>query len=162
MSNVLIGIIGVILFIGLALAGALFLGPRFQESTNNSRASAAVQAVSQVSSAANMYNVQEGQTVIDGAVAEDSAIRTGGYLKSVPANPTGGPGVPTVETITTGTAPNTVTTRFVRMTLGGTNAESICKAINKQTKGNEDVLAAPAGTAGCTTNGTVYSAFAAI
>jgi len=42
MSNVLIGIIGVILFIGLALAGALFLGPRFQESTNNSRGSAVI------------------------------------------------------------------------------------------------------------------------
>src|SRR3546814_18801710 len=61
MSNVLIGIIGVILFIGLALAGALFLGPRFQESTNNSRPSASVQAVSQIASAANMFAVQEGR-----------------------------------------------------------------------------------------------------
>ena len=59
MSNVLIGIIGVILFIGLALAGALFLGPRFQQSTNNSKASASVQAVSQVGNAANMANVQK-------------------------------------------------------------------------------------------------------
>src|SRR3546814_7999702 len=61
MSNVLIGIIGVILFIGLAIAGALFLGPRFQESTNNSSASASVQAVSQIASAANMFEVQEGR-----------------------------------------------------------------------------------------------------
>ena len=42
MSNVLIGIIGVILFIGLALAGALFLGPRFQAATISSKASATV------------------------------------------------------------------------------------------------------------------------
>ena len=45
MSNVLIGIIGVILLIGLVLAGALFLGARFQAAADNSRASASVQAV---------------------------------------------------------------------------------------------------------------------
>ena len=73
MSNVLIGIIGVILFIGLALAGALFLGPRFQESTNNSRASAAVQAVAQVASAANMYRVQEGTAPTAVGAAGDTA-----------------------------------------------------------------------------------------
>src|SRR3546814_10920461 len=71
MSNVLIGIIGVILFIGLALAGALFLGPRFQESTNNSRASASVQAVSQIASAANMFEVQEGRIA---AVTSDAVV----------------------------------------------------------------------------------------
>src|SRR3546814_19495658 len=76
MSNVLIGIIGVILFIGLALAGALFLGPRFQESTNNSRASASVQAVSQIASAATMFEVQEGRiaAVLSDAVYENDAL----------------------------------------------------------------------------------------
>src|SRR3546814_17765989 len=62
MSNVLIGIIGVILFIGLALAGALFLGPRFQESPHNSRASSSVQEVSQIASAANIFEGHEGPT----------------------------------------------------------------------------------------------------
>jgi hypothetical protein len=161
MSNVLIGIIGVILFIGLALAGALFLGPRFQESTNNSRASAAVQAVSQVASAANMYNVNEGLTAVDGVVTDASLITKGGYLKSVPANPTGGTGAPTIATITTGTAPNTVTSRYVTMALAG-NAESICKAINKQTRGNENEIADATGTAGCTTKAGVYTAFSSI
>src|SRR3546814_303803 len=81
MSNVLIGIIGVILFIGLALAGALFLGPRFQESTNNSRASASVQAVSQIASAANMFEVQEGRiaAVISDAVVDNDALVEPGY-----------------------------------------------------------------------------------
>jgi len=82
MSNVLIGIIGVILFIGLALAGALFLGPRFQESTNNSKAAAIVQSAAQVGNAVNMYQVQNG-TSVDTA----TQLQTGGFLKSVPVNP---------------------------------------------------------------------------
>lgn len=85
MSNVLIGIIGVILFIGLALAGALFLGPRFQESTNNSKASAVVQVVSQIANAANMYRVQEGTPVFSGGDLNNLVITK--YLKSLPSNP---------------------------------------------------------------------------
>ena len=81
MSNVLIGIIGVILFIGLALAGALFLGPRFQEATQNSRAAAAIQGVHQITSAANMYRVQEGLPLGTGQLG---LLRDKGYLKSVP------------------------------------------------------------------------------
>ena len=84
MSNVLIGIIGVILFIGLALAGALFLGPRFQESTNNSKASSAVQAVKQVSDAANMYRVQEGVPVTTNQ--NTNMLVATRYLKSPPTN----------------------------------------------------------------------------
>ncbi len=64
MSNVLIGIIGVILFIGLALAGALFLGPRFQEATTNSKAAASVQIMKQIADAANLYTVQEGTPAV--------------------------------------------------------------------------------------------------
>ncbi len=84
MSNVLIGIIGVILFIGLALAGALFLGPRFQEATLNSKASATVQAVSQLASAAQMYRMQEGTAFVAGAVDD---LRAKGYIKAIPGNP---------------------------------------------------------------------------
>ena len=128
MSNVLIGIIGVILFIGLALAGALFLGPRFQESTNNSKASAAVQAVSQVASAANMYNVQEGKTTT--SIAD---LTGGNYLKSVPGNPMSGTGAgaPIIESLTYGTAPDTVTATYVTMDLGA-GAEAVCTAIARQ------------------------------
>lgn len=81
MSNVLIGIIGVILFIGLALAGALFLGPRFQEATQNSKAAAAVQAVSQIANAANMYRVQEGVSL---GTTEIALLQSKGYLKTIP------------------------------------------------------------------------------
>jgi len=81
MSNVLIGIIGVILFIGLALAGALFLGPRFQEATNTSKASAYVSQGKQIADAMQMYRVQEG-TVVPINTPIDSLVGT--YLKSVP------------------------------------------------------------------------------
>lgn len=158
MSNVLIGIIGVILFIGLALAGALFLGPRFQESTNNSKASAAVQAVSQVASAANMYRVQEGKSDFSLNTTPGAGdLVTNNYLKSIPANPAG-------------TAiPSLATAGYVTMDLA-TNAKSICDAINKQT-GASATLTAPTGTTGCAkTSGTwgteaagdVYRAFSAI
>jgi type II secretory pathway pseudopilin PulG len=86
MSNVLIGIIGVILFIGLALAGALFLGPRFQESTNNSKASASVQAISQISNAIELYRTQEGSAYPAENITSTSAL-VPGYLKAIPTNP---------------------------------------------------------------------------
>jgi hypothetical protein len=84
MSNVLIGIIGVILFIGLALAGALFLGPRFQEATQNSKAAAAVQSVSQVANAVELYEVQEGRRF---AAGSSQPLIDAGYLKTSVANP---------------------------------------------------------------------------
>ena len=89
MSNVLIGIIGVILFIGLALAGALFLGPRFQEATSNSKASATMQAISQTADAAVLASLQTGertQSSSDGKIGRD--LVAAGYLKSAPVNPT--------------------------------------------------------------------------
>lgn len=84
MSNVLIGIIGVILFIGLALAGALFLGPRFQESTIQSKAAASVQALTQMANAANMYRLQEGKPFQSGYV---EPLVDSGYMKAIPKNP---------------------------------------------------------------------------
>lgn len=86
MSNVLIGIIGVILFIGLALAGALFLGPRFQEATTNSDASAVMAGIHQVAMAAEMYRLQEGASTL--IPANDAALTTSGYLKTRPSNTT--------------------------------------------------------------------------
>ena len=154
MSNVLIGIIGVILFIGLALAGALFLGPRFQESTNNSRASASVQAVSQIASAANMFEVQEGRiaSAISDPTAGADALVQRGYLKSVPQNPTGTD------------AAVLVPGSLVTMELGN-NAQKVCEAVAKQTGGTilADQAAAAAGApSGCFGSGTDYSVYARI
>ncbi|RYY05529.1 MAG: hypothetical protein EON55_26210, partial [Alphaproteobacteria bacterium] len=85
MSNVLIGIIGVILFIGLALAGALFLGPRFQEATLNSRASAIMTGVKQIADAVEMRRVNEGSRLVKSG--QPTFLVSQGYLKSVPRNP---------------------------------------------------------------------------
>ncbi len=89
MSNVLIGIIGVILFIGLALAGALFLGPRFQQSTANSKAAAIIQSLQQIQSAENLYRLNEGRSIVSGGSGEAllSTLRAGGYLRAKPVNP---------------------------------------------------------------------------
>jgi type II secretory pathway pseudopilin PulG len=151
MSNVLIGIIGVILFIGLALAGALFLGPRFQESTNNSRASAAVQAVSQISSAANMYRVQEGKSIISNENI-DTVLRANNYLKSVPTNPTSGGDATLISA--TGTQAAGAEAALVVMPLA-TNADAVCNATAKQSGQGETApavataAALPTGPSGC-------------
>jgi len=60
MSNVLIGIIGVILFIGLALAGALILGEDFKSSKATTEAAATMQQMAQVSAAYDMYRLKMG------------------------------------------------------------------------------------------------------
>jgi len=120
MSNVLIGIIGVILFIGLALAGALFLGPRFQESTNNSKASAQVAAMHQIANAANMYQVNEGKQTLD-----INVLKSGGYLKSVPADMSGANAYFIM-----------VADGSVRHVLIGSQPKTICQAFNRQVLGS--------------------------
>lgn len=88
MSNVLIGIIGVILFIGLALAGALFLGARFQDTKSTSTAAAAVQAVTQITNAIGYFNADTASRAQAGI--DPASLVAGRYLKAVPTNP-GGP-----------------------------------------------------------------------
>ncbi len=97
MSNVLIGIIGVILFIGLALAGALFLGERFSNSRTQAEAARYMSEGSQISKAYEMFRLNEG-VYPDGDLASTDPIYTGadadrrrllqlkktGYLKSIP------------------------------------------------------------------------------
>ncbi len=91
MSNVLIGIIGVILFIGLALAGALFLGPRFQNTSNETEAARYISEGAQISRAFELYGLNEGRFpdgVGETDTDENKRILTQmvkkGYLKSVP------------------------------------------------------------------------------
>ena len=129
MSNVLIGIIGVILFIGLALAGALFLGPRFQEATNSSKASSAVSMVKQVADAAELYRVQEGQSVsatLGGAIGQN--LTDAGYLKSPPRNPSWAP-----IRVTNNSGNHSGSGTKLYMVLGRTeNDRRICELIERQ------------------------------
>lgn len=128
MSNVLIGIIGVILFIGLALAGALFLGPRFQQATNVSKSAAVVSGIDQVAKAAKMRKVSTGSTGIAGS---PSYLVSESYLKSLPSLP----GVSRVIMIdrngsTTGSA------AFVVAEMGTSEgARGICDSIERNSGG---------------------------
>lgn len=128
MSNVLIGIIGVILFIGLALAGALFLGPRFQSATNSSKASAAIQATKQVADAAHLYALSEGTVIGFNGGAE---LVSKGYLKSVPKV---GEANASVLNDTGCAGCSTGTPSGIGYFLGtDANAKSVCEAIMRQT-----------------------------
>jgi hypothetical protein len=156
MSNVLIGIIGVILFIGLALAGALFLGPRFQESTQNSKASAIAQSMAQIASAANMYRVQEGLDLGSDEAAL-TLLSSRGYLKSTPA-PAGANRL--VLAATNGGAVGPAA--FVIADLG--DAKALCEAIERQSGGTFDNTprfwsGTVPKTQGCYPNGSATSFF---
>ena len=154
MSNVLIGIIGVILFIGLALAGALFLGPRFQESTNNAKASAIVQANAQLAQAAAIYRVQEGKDW-DNTRPEGML---GSYIKAMPTNVTSaqlGYGYRALDgnlAISTTVAPGYSTTGWLP---DDDTGRIVCGAIARQSgqtvaaDGSPPSASAPQGASGC-------------
>ncbi len=163
MSNVLIGIIGVILFIGLALAGALFLGPRFQESTNNSKAAMAVQGVQQIANAISMRDLNEGSPMPSSADLQTALVNTG-YLKAVPNNPGGKQTVYIADGGGRQTASPVV---LIIMPLErDAQARAICAAAVRQTGMTNDEnipsgALAPTHPVGCTDNGgglyTVYT-----
>ena len=91
MSNVLIGIIGVILFIGLALAGALILGDDFTSASASSKASSVMSQVQQVASAISMYNLKTGRTMTAADYSSNGqALLVPRFLKSMPVNVSGG------------------------------------------------------------------------
>ena len=154
MSNVLIGIIGVILFIGLALAGALFLGPRFQEATNSSRAAAMVQSATQIARALDMRVVTTGQLIGDNQrdLLADDILVTEGYLKSMPTNPYGLRVVLFYDP-TTGDPTSLPGNRkyFVEMFLPKDDAAaSICLAAQKQAPGSATIpTLRPQAATGC-------------
>jgi len=84
-SNLLIGIIGVALFIGLAMGAALFIGPQFDEAQTNAQASDTVQAVSSVASSVNSYRLATGYS-FGPALSSSQALVDAGYLRDVPMN----------------------------------------------------------------------------
>ena len=162
MSNVLIGIIGVILFIGLALAGALFLGPRFQESRTNSDASATIQRVSQLAHATSLYELEQGRRFMPSQGMPWQEL-TPGYIKELPKDVTGRIDLNWNERISTPIA---------YTVLGGPvdDARSLCAAIVKQTQSldeipartwNHSTMTLP-GNAGCVSiaDDTMFVAYA--
>ena len=130
MSNVLIGIIGVILFIGLALAGALFLGPRFQESRNNADAATMSQGAAQVAHAVTMYRTNEGRDVPAGP--KPTALVSSGYLKSLPFNPTDPNDTGAYYGYVDATGQQSGSPSYIVAGLLGDKMDVICAALAKQ------------------------------
>jgi hypothetical protein len=84
MSNVLIGIIGVILFIGLALAGALILGDDFRSASNGSKAAALMSQIKQAADASEMRRLKLGVSTTPSTTTEFLIPR---FLKVAAFNP---------------------------------------------------------------------------
>ncbi len=135
MSNVLIGIIGVILFIGLALAGALFLGPRFQAATNDSKASAIVMGLQQTVQAYEMRRVSTGLPMsADQGNDLSQTLVSGGYLKSAFRNPIN-PSIGIIAVDAGGTQDAANPVGAVVMTLesgSNTTAKEVCRIIERR------------------------------
>ena len=93
MSNVLIGIIGVILFIGLALAGALILGDDFRTASSSSQAAAVVAQLQQTQAAIEMWRLKTGQRII---MTQDTGFLVPRFLKTKATNASSyrNPGIP--------------------------------------------------------------------
>lgn len=90
MSNVLIGIIGVILFIGLALAGALILGDDFKSSNAESKAAAISSMMQQSAQAVNMYQLKTGQVLSSAHAGSFATVIGPRFIKTSPTNPLNG------------------------------------------------------------------------
>jgi hypothetical protein len=85
MSNVLIGIIGVILFIGLALAGALILGDDFKSASASGQAAALMSQIKQAADAADMRRLKLG---VANTPSTNTAFLVPRFLKTPAMNPT--------------------------------------------------------------------------
>ena len=140
MSNVLIGIIGVILFIGLALAGALILGDDFRNAKSSTMSAQVVGQMQQVVSAVNMYQLKTGVTMLAVNYPTNIATLTPRFLKSPPKGPVGD-GFTTVDVNGNGTATRV---DHVYVPIGATsdqNAKNACIAINEQAGATDPVAA---------------------
>ncbi len=143
MTNVLIGIIGVILFIGLALAGAIFLGPKFQDAKVNSQAMSLTQMSSQVTMALSLRRGEAGVPF----VARDSVTVLAGdkYLKVTPLNPYIGEGGWPFRVLYSGDVrSNMFYADIVFVSLGhALDSGEVCRSINRQIVGRTDIPQLP-------------------
>ncbi len=94
MSNVLIGIIGVILFIGLALAGALILGDDFTNASAASKAAVITSQLQQGVQGIGMYQLKTGRAMSAGEYnTQGASLLVPRFLKTMPVNTTKGPDI---------------------------------------------------------------------
>lgn len=84
MSNVLIGIIGVIFFIGLAIAGYSYFGEAVLGSKVDAQATEYLNQQSQLARAIEHYSSDNGKIPVDGASDPVDILVSSKYLKSAP------------------------------------------------------------------------------
>jgi hypothetical protein len=84
MSHVIIGIIGVILFIGLAVAGAVYLGPKFVDSRIDAEAIGYLNQSSQISKAVEDYSSDRGRLPIEAGREPVEILVAEKYMKYAP------------------------------------------------------------------------------
>lgn len=140
MSNVLLGIIGVILFIGLALAGAFYLGPEFKKAGYQNRGMAVTQMSSQISAAVALYEAEVGRELAARTSVAD--LRTTGYLRTLPLNPYIGEGGYPFRVLYSGDllSAGAGLADVVFLSMGSSDdAFEVCRAINRQLMGSEEV-----------------------
>jgi hypothetical protein len=132
MSNVLIGIIGVILFIGLALAGALILGDDFKSSKASTGAATTISQLQQTAAAVNMYQLKTGRTMMANDYLTNVDTLVPRFLKVSPRTPTANQPVFTVDDQGFGRA---VRVHHLQSRLGLTasvEAKAVCREIESQ------------------------------
>jgi hypothetical protein len=140
MSNVLIGIIGVILFIGLALAGALILGDDFRSASRDTKVTRLVAQMQQISQGLEMYQLKTGAPFPSYVGINDDARLIPRFLKSGYVEPEGGGG-PVIYLMGG--------TRYLVL---GALTDAMCKGIQLQITGSESYPAVDGTT---TLNGAV-------
>jgi uncharacterized membrane protein YbaN (DUF454 family) len=175
MSNVIIGIIGVILFIGLAAAGATILGSDFMQASASTRAATVVAHLQQYSQAVNVLRVRRAITVQSSVGTNlGNVLVSNNALEEVPVNPIV-PGSAYVAANRTGGSTGDIGTVFtdlgnskmardtcfeIETQAGNTNAAAV---VDASTRYDERVIAAP--RVGCMMNfyyGNNYMAYIVI
>lgn len=129
MSQMFIGIIGIVVVIGLAIAGAVYFGDQFQQSKTKSRAAAAVAGTSQVAHAATLAYATDG-SVLTAAADVTAQLVTPGYLKSIPSNPVVSANGPKLMTAAGVVASGNAEVAVMDL---GSAADTVCTQIGIQT-----------------------------
>lgn len=140
MSNVLIGIIGVILFIGLALAGALILGDDFKSSKSSTMATKTLADMHQIAAAMNMRTLKTGAPMISSNYDTNVAALVPRFLKVAPTVPNGGGRYQTPDLNGYGTSQPADLIQARIGPVGDESAKAICAEIESQAGANSNTL----------------------
>ncbi len=82
MNQTIMTILGTVLAVLLGIAAVSYIGPVFSSATGQGKANAVLQAMQQIATAAEMYEMRTAGTVPNGTVNSTHALVTGGYLKA--------------------------------------------------------------------------------